>query len=796
MPVLFSDLRTTLRTLFRAPGFLAGAVLCLALGLGANAVLFNAAHALLWRPLAFRESHRVVSTFTRTPQGQQYSQLSPGLAGLLRDRTEAFSEVGLVRMMPHPVVVHPDTDGPELGVGSVNLDYLNALDLHPLLGRFFTEEEVRSGDSSGLLTEASWRRDFGADPGIVGRTVPTLSEGKLGQLRILGVIQGGATLPFLAKAQVLVPGPVIAPFDGSYDGEFSYMSVLRLKPGMGRHQAQAKVQAALAAAETPWPSEARGTRLRVEPLRDVLAPVHPKAILLLYGAAALLLVLTCANVASLFLDRALGRSRDTAVRLALGARLGQVLKTTFLESLLVVGAGSLLALMLERLARPLLLDYLPDLRVLGAELLATGPLFLIFSLLSGLGVALAVALLAALQTRNPALARSLTEGGRQGSPGATPWRSFLVVAQVAIILVLLTVGSLVGRSFLQALRVDPGFQPRGVIAFHATPTGEGRRWTPKAYDLRDLIRGLPGTQSVAFTSESPLDELYTAQFKARETPERNVTYKLVGSDYFETLGARLTAGRAFSEDEVRRFGPVVMVNERAARSLFGTAEPVGQVILSGLTGADAMVVGVVKDMRIAGLDRDAPAVVYLPYSSHFKSLAFLVRTTAQPAAFTAVLKAQVRAHHPGVRLGGFESLEATTAKTIQHRLRAGILVGGFALLGLAIGAVGLYSTLSSQVRQRRREIGTRMALGASPRHIAQRFLGRGARLVGMGALAGLGGSLLAAQIVRVELYEVSPMDAPSFLLALTLLLLTALLACLLPALRASRMHPAETLGAE
>lgn len=796
MHALLQDLRIALRSLGRAPGFMVGAVLCLALGLGANAILFNTAHALLWRPLAFRDAERVVSSQTRIPTGQQYAQSSLGLAALLRDRTGAFSEVGLAQALSDPIVLNPATEGPELGVGVVNADYLKALSLHPLQGRFFTEEEARGGEAVGLLTEAAWRGAFGADPGMLGRTVPTLNQGRLGQIRILGVVPGGVTLPFLSQAQLLVPTPTLATFNGAYDGSLTFKTVLRLRPGVDRLQAQARVQAALGAAEATWPSEARGTRLELAPLRAVLAPMNPKAVLLLYGAAVLLLLLTCANVASLFLDRALGRAREAAVRLALGARLWHMLKATFLESLLVVGAGSLLGLGLERLARPLVVNQLPDLQVLGSELLHTGFRLLAFGALSGLAVVLAVALLAALQVRQPALMKTLAEGGSRGSQGATPWRSFLVVAQVAIILVLLTVGSLVGRSFVQALRVDPGFRPKGVLTFQVTPQGDGAAWRAMAFDVQNLLRELPGTQGVAFASESPLGDRYSAAFQGGEAAQRSLTYKLVGSDYFHTLGASLGAGRSFSEDEVRRFGPVVMLTEGAARALFGTGNPVGRTLRNGVTGKEATVVGVVKDLRTAGLDQAAPAVVYLPYSAFFRTLHFVVRSSASPAAFSAALKARLKAQHPSVRLGGFESLEANTAKTVQRRLLAGLLVGSFALLGLLIGAVGLYGTLSSQVRQRRREIGIRMSLGASPRSIVQRFLGRGGRLVGAGALVGLGGAVFAARLVQVELYEVKPLDAPSFLLALTLLALTALLACLLPALRAARVPPAVALRSE
>ena len=588
----------------------------------------------------------------------------------------------------------------------------------------------------------------------------------------------------------------MATSDGTYDGNLTPKSVLRLKPGVGLAQANAAVQRVFQVAEGAWPTSVRGTRLELEHLRAVLAPVNPKAVLLLYSAAALLLMLTCANVASLFLDRALGRSREVAVRLALGASIRHLLQATILESLLVVGAGSVLALALERMARPFVMDQLPELKDLGPELLNTDPALLGFALLSCLLVTLAVALLPALQGRSPELARSLAQGSR-ATTASTPWRSSLVVIQMAIILVLLTVSGLVGRSFVEALRVDPGFDARNVLTSRVSlPT----RWTATAYELRGLIQGLPGTESVSFSSESPLEERYSAPFKAGygawQPEDRTFTFKLVGSGYFETLGARLAGGRTFTEDEVRRFGDVSILNTHAARLLFGSTDPVGRNLFSGVSDRMTTVVGVVKDLRIAGLDREAPPAVYIPYAPAYRTLAFHVRTTASLDVFSAALKLRTKALNAGIHLRTFESLQEATEQTIRPRLRAVVLVGGFALLGLVIGVVGLYGTLSSQVRQRRQEIGIRLAIGAAPGNVVLLFLARGGRLVLLGALAGLTGSVVAGHLVQRELFAVSPLDAPSFVLALSLLLLAALLACLLPALRAARTVPAEILRNE
>ena len=799
MTAFTTELRTSVRSLLRAPGFLVAAVLTLALGLGANAILFNAVYALLWRPLAFPEPERLVSIVHQLPTGERLTTTSLGEAALLRDRTDAFSEVGLTGGHD-PIILRPDEGSPALTARTVNIAYLKALDLRPLCGRFFTEEEERGNEPVALLAEGTWRGQFGADPGILGRVLPTESMGQRGQLRIVGVVTGGATLPFASQAKIFLPGPRIPPFDGSRDGNFGFNGILRLRPGLGIAAADERIQAAARAAEEHWDLAGRGWKRELVSLRDLLAPANRKAVLLLYGAAALLLILTCANVASLFLDRALGRMRETAVRVALGASLWRVLRASLLESLLVCGAGSALALSLERLARPVVLTYMPDLNVLGPELLNTGPALLGFGVLTCLLVALTVALLPALQARNPAVAVTLAQGGSRGSRSSTPWRSFLVAAQVAIILVLLTVGSLVGRSFLQALRMDPGYDPRSAMTVAAWLPMERDRRTAADYELLDLIKGIPGTERASFGVNHPLGEMTSCSFRVGEGDYRStdpmISLKSVDGGYFEAMGARLVAGRTFTEDEVKRWSAVVVLNESAARQLFGLENPIGRVARMSFLDRRNTVVGVVKDLRTRGLDRAAPLEAYLPFTPWGGTQTFLVRTQANPAAFASTLRTRVKAMNAGIRLMRFESLQEATADTIRDRLRAGVLVGGFALLGLLIGSVGLYGILASQVRERRREIGIRLAVGATPRNIAQRILSQGGSVVGFGTAAGLVASAFAARLVQKDLYGISPMDVPSFALALTLLLSTALLACLIPARRAAKVDPMVALRCE
>jgi putative ABC transport system permease protein len=329
---------------------------------------------------------------------------------------------------------------------------------------------------------------------------------------------------------------------------------------------------------------------------------------------------------------------------------------------------------------------------------------------------------------------------------------------------------------------------------------ERDRRTAADYELLDLIKGIPGTERASFGVNHPLGEMTSCSFRVGEGDYRStdpmISLKSVDGGYFEAMRARLVAGRTFTEDEVRRWSAVVVLNESAARQLFGPQNPIGRVARMSFLDRRNTVVGVVKDLRTRGLDRAAPLEAYLPFTPWGGTQTFLVRTQANPAAFASTLRTRVKAMNAGIRLMRFESLQEATADTIRDRLRAGVLVGGFALLGLLIGSVGLYGILASQVRERRREIGIRLAVGATPRNIAQRILSQGGSVVGFGAAAGLVASAFAARLVQKDLYGVSPMDVPSFALALTLLLLTALLACLIPARRAAKVDPMVALRCE
>ncbi|SPE39373.1 membrane hypothetical protein [Candidatus Sulfopaludibacter sp. SbA3] len=475
-----------------------------------------------------------------------------------------------------------------------------------------------------------------------------------------------------------------------------------------------------------------------------------------------------------------------------------MLSANFEEAFLVCAAGTAVAFLVESWVRPLVPEFIPGLKRVGPELMATGPVLLAFGFLACLAVSCAVAAASGLRFRVDGLAGMLAQGGRSGGPGgARRVRAVLAAAQLAIVLTLLTASGMVGRSFLSAMRSEPGMDAKGVVTFQVSLPGSQRATLPLIADLVTQIWAIPGAKRVTFAAELPVGSpafgTVTA-VRANELRPKDpmIDYRLIGPAYFETIGARFAAGRTFSEEDVQQFRQIAILNESAQRLLFKGENAIGQTILPAL-GDRRSVVGVVKDMRTEGLDRAAVPMVYVPYFAGF-GLRFIVRTSSAPATFLPLLRARVREGSPGVLLQRFESLSGVLDHTVRDRMVEGMLVGGFALLGLIISSVGLYGTLAAQVQQRRREIGVRIALGATMRRVAATVLGDGLRIVVLGALAGVAGSVAAGRLIQRELYGVSPWDLTSFAVALVLLAGAALAACLIPAWKAARVDPIQALN--
>jgi putative ABC transport system permease protein len=783
------SIRIHLRRLLRSRVFLVTAILVLGLGLGVNLILFNTAYALLWRPLNFPQPERLVTLSGRSNAGDITTAITGQDAWTLRSNPAVVAEIGLTGQWQLVSLFQGD-DSVDLVSAAVDSGYFRALGLRPLAGRLFGSQEDlgESPEVPAILTESTWRTQFGSDPSIVGRTFALQTGGARSQIRVIGIAPGAATLPFASDAEILLPIASASPAVRTNYGNAVYRSMVRLQAGVSIPQASSRIDAAL---RSNW------GRHWMEPLRTAVAPVKRSTILLLYSAACLLLLLICANLASLFVARSMARAHETSVHLALGATRWRVALANFHEALLVCAAGTGLAFFVESWARPLVPKFVPAVKNVGPELLAAGPVLLVFGILVWLAVSVVVSAASGWRIRIEGLAGVLAQGGRGGTSGGK-FRAVLAAGQLAIVLTLLTVSGMVGRSFLSAMRSNPGLDAQGVVTFQVSLPGSKDSPLPAITNLADRFAALPGTKGVTFAAESPVGSPAFHTVTAARSGELRPTdpmiaYRLIGPSYFKTLGARLAAGRTFSPDEVQQWREVAILNEAAVRLLFPDGSALGRTVHSGFADRRSVVVGIASDIRAEGLDQPAPPTVYLPYLAQI-GLRFTVRSGMAPAALLPLLKDRVRSANPGALLQRFRPLTEILDDTVHDRMVSGMLVGGFALLGLIVSAVGLYGTLAAQVQQRQREIGVRIALGATVRNVVAIILGGGLKIVAFGALAGIAGSLAAGRAIQGELYGVSALDPTSFALALALLSSAALAACLIPAIKAGHVDPIRTLN--
>ena len=793
--------RIHLRRLLRARGFLATAILVLGLGLGVNLSLFNTAYALLWRPLNFVQPERLATVNGRSNSGDFSDSITGQEAWTLRSQSDVVAGIGLTGRR-RLISLIEGGEGTDMASAAVDSGYFHALGLRPVLGRFFSADEDlgESPVAPAVLTESAWRAHFGSDPSVVGRVVVLQEGGRRRTARVIGIVPGTATLPFVWDAEILLPIASASPAVRMNSGDALYRSIVRLKPGISLAEASARTNAALEAAA---PKSAYGSwgRHWMEPLRAAVVPVKHSTILLLYTAACLLLLLTCANVGSLFVARSVARGHEISVHLALGATRRHMITSNLYEAFLVCGAGTGLAFLVESWARPLVPELVPAVGHVGPELLATGPVLAGFGILMGLAVSMVVSAASGVRFRIASVAEVLAQGSRGGgAAGAGRFRAALAAGQLAVVLTLLTVSGMVGRSFLSAMGSNPGLDAHGLVTVQLSLAGSQRAPLPVISNLAAQIGTLPGVKSVSFAAASPVGSpAFSTVTAARAGDLRStdpmIAYRLIGPSYFETLGTRLSAGRTFSADDIQQNREVVILSEAAARVLFLGEAPIGRTVHAGFGDRRSVVVGVVKDILTEGLDREAAPMVYMPYVSGW-GLRLIVRSESTPAALLPPLRERVRSASPGALLLRFQPVQETLDASVRDRKVSGGLVGGFAVLGLIISSVGLYGTLSAQVQERRREIGVRIALGATVRDVAAAVLRDGLRIVGFGTLAGIAGAALAGRAIERELYGVSPIDIPSFVAALGLLSIAALAACLIPAIRAGRVDPIQVLNVQ
>jgi putative ABC transport system permease protein len=800
---IWRDVRFGLRSLARSPGFSAVAVLCLALGIGANAALFSVLNAVLLRPLPFAEPDRLVRIYEKLGDKGQGSVSIPNFRDWAAQST-GFEQLAAYQMVSRNLQSTGEPERIQAVEATPNL--FSILGTPPLLGRAFAADTDEPGKAKvAVVSEDLWRTRLGGEPSLIGRAIRL--DGVL--YTVLGVMPASFDFPAGGGATdvwvLFEPNPQQDAARGSH-----FLAVVgRLKPETTLEAATAQLVTVAARIEKDHPAEQTGRSVLVQPLRETLVGRVRPMLLILFGAVGLVLLIACANVANLLLARAAVRQREVAVRLALGASRARLVRQFLVESLVLAFAGAALGLLLARWSldavAPLAANALP----VTGEIPLDGRVFgflLALAALSGL----AFGIVPALQYSRGDVRESLGEAGGKttGSGRQQLFRSTLVVLEIAVSLVLLVGAGLLLRGFLNLSGTEPGLVAENVLTAHLPlPAAQLEDSTPRTFrPALEKIRAIPGVRSAALVSMLPIQNAWTnGNFAIEGRPEPQpgqeplAELRIASPGFFPSLGIPVLRGRDFTESDGESGPPVAIVNEVLARRHFPGEDPLGRRIL--FDGQSFAIVGVVGNVRQAGLDVDPLAEIYfpyaLPYSMQWLSDSVLViRTELPPESLADEVRAAVRSVDPALPLYDVLTMEAVIDESLAGRRLNLWLLAVFAGMALVLAAAGLYGVISYLVAQRTREIGVRIALGAQTRDVVGLVMRQGTGLTGAGITLGLLGAFVLTRVLESLLYGVSARDPLTYAALAALLGAIALFATWLPARRASRVDPILAIRAE
>lgn len=799
---LVSDLRFAFRSLARRPLFSLIVVLILGVGLGANAAMFSVVDSVLLEPLPFPEADRLAWMWGRTPTGSRNTISAVDYVDY-RDTNTAFEQLAAYYTFPERYVM-TGGDAPAVVLGTMaTWNMFRALGVEPVIGRgFLAEDEQPGGGEPIVLSYGLWQSRFGGDPAIVGRTL-VVDENAYD---VVGVMPAGFAFP--SWAQLWRPMRMT---EGAAQGRGNrnFLVFGRLRPEITVERAQAEMVAIAAGIAEAYPDVNQGWSVSLVSLQQVIVGGVRGALWLLLGAVGLVLLVACANIAALLLARAAGRESEVAVRVALGASRGRIVRQTLTESVVLALAGGLLGIGVAFGAVEALRDLgagsLPRLAAIGVDGTA-----LLFTLVVSVATGLLFGLAPALQTPQLDLVQSLKEGHRgQRRVGGFATQNALVVGQVALSLMLLVGSGLLIRSFLRLQQDDLGFQPEGIITAQVRlpRTYGAERPVQPFYDAAlERIRALPGVEAAGAITNLPVIggfgpwNYVHAEGDPPATPadRRGATRRVVDSDYFEAMGIPLLSGRTFSQSDVPDGPNVGIISRQMAEDFFPGVDPVGrQFVLPWDPPVYFQIVGVVGDVRLGALGTDTQATMYWSLGQNPRNTMNVVaRTRGDPAPLAAALRAAIWSVDPDVPISNLRTMTSVVSSSLaQNRLRT-LLLGCFAAVALLLAALGLYGVLSQLVGRRTHELGVRMALGADRGHLLRWVLRHGMTLAGVGLTFGLAGAAMTSRLARGVLFGVQPLDPLTFVATSSCLLVVALGAAALPAWRATRVDPVESLRSE
>ncbi|HXG68904.1 MAG TPA: ABC transporter permease [Blastocatellia bacterium] len=804
METLAQDIRYGVRTLVKNPGFTIVAVIALALGIGANSAIFTVVNGVILRPLPYEDPEELVLVWeTRPARNIMRGVFSPADFLDTRNQNQVFEDMAAFNGAN---ITRTDGGEPERVRGNrVSHGFFSILGIQPALGRAFLPEDEKFGNHRVvILSHGYWQRRFAGDPDVIGKTLTLNSQPHT----VIGILPAGFRFVWDSEeADMWLP---LAFAEDKLARGSRYLPVIaRLKPGVSREQAQAEMDALAASLEQQYPDSNAGRGVFVASMHEEIVGDIRLALYVLLAAVAFVLLIACANVANLLLARAAGRQREVALRLALGASRFRLVRQFLTESVLLSMFSGALGLVLALWG----LDFLkavspgdiPRLNEIGLDFRALG-FTLGISLLTGLLFGIAPA----LQASNLDLNEALKEGGRSATVGfrRQRLRSLFVVAEVALALVLLIGAGLLIRSFLRLQEVKPGFDPNNVLTM-AISLPEARYPKPEqqAAFFRQLLENLetlPGVETVGAVLPLPYSHSnysYTFDIEGRPSAapgERTAaSWRAVSPDYFRAMRIPLLKGRAFTEQDVRNAEKVIIINETMAQRYFPDEDPIGKRMTIGINNITARIVGIVGDVKFAGLDSELSPEMYTPYPQTTAGVMNIVmRTTGDPASVIAAARSQAQLLDRDLPVYDIKPMEERLSESVAQPRFNTLLLTIFAAVALALAVVGIYGVMSYSVTQRTHEIGIRMALGAGRGDVLRLVVGQGMALALVGVGVGLAGAYFLTRWLESLLFGVTATDPATFAAISLLLVAVALFASYIPARRATKVDPMVALRHE
>ena len=805
MDHLKQDVLYAVRRLLRAPGFTLVAVVTLALGIGANSAIFTVVNGVLLKPLPFPESNRLVGLF-HVSEGHRAVMSGPNFTDVTHAATSFENAAAITTGR---VILTGQGEPARLPEADVSASLFNVLRVKPEIGRTFNAEENTPGKTNVvILSHALWEQRFGSDPGVIGRTITLDGASK----EVVGVMPRGFDYP--QGRQLWLPIEYDEAFVTKQRGAWFLQTVARLKPGVTPGQAAAEVETIGRNLARQYPDANAEIGMTAYPLLESMVGDIRRAVLVLLGAVAFVLLIACTNVANLLLARAAARETEMAVRTALGAGRGRLVRQLLTESVLLAICGAALGLLLAIWGVELLVSLKPqgiprldNVRIDAAVILFTIAVAVVTGILFGLMPAFAA-------TRG--LSSTLKESGRGAvtTRGSTRVRGVLVVVELALAVMLLAGAGLLMRSFMKLEAVDPGFRPEQALTFELTLPDAKYAEDPARIaffdQLMPRLASLPGVRSASAVMGLPLSGLdFIISFEVEGRPpvppaqQPSMQVRVATPNYFSTIGVPLVRGRFFTDGDRVGTEKVVVITQAAARQFFPNEDPIGKSIKvgwgkgPGKPRAGGRVVGIVGDMKDAGLAEANPPQIYMPLGQWPVSfMAVVVKTNVPPMSLTDAVRSEVGAVDPNLPVSNVNTLDAIVAKSISQQRFYMLLLAIFAGVALALAAIGIFGVLSYAVSQRTREIGIRMALGAQEGTVIGLIVRQAMLLVGTGVVAGTVLALVLSQTISTMLFNVTPTDPVTFALVAALLVSVALFASYLPARRATRVDPIVALRAE